>query len=259
MDVFNFKKITEISETEYMQSKIKQSFSRPLLFIVVVISTIFVMSVAFRVEDIQVSGNEHYTADEIINAVEIEQGDNLFFFDRFAAVSRVFAKLPYVDEVSVTRNLPNKVIIEIVESKALAYIVLGNENWTIDKDCKILGKVAEGEEASLIPVEGFDPGTLFIGEYLTDADESDRATVYLKKILDNIQGRNMSSLITKIDFSNVNNVVVYYNNRFIINLGDPNETDTKFGMVESAILQLREGDSGILDVTDALNTQFTPY
>ena len=102
------------------------SFSGPLTFAIVVVATIFVMSVFFRVSNIQVEGNTHYTDDEIIRAIDIEQGDNLFFFDRFAAISRVFAKLPYVEQLTVDRQLPNKVVITVVESKALAYLELGS-------------------------------------------------------------------------------------------------------------------------------------
>ena len=75
------------------------------MFFLVVVATIFVMSVFFRITNIQVEGNSHYTDEEIIRAIDIEEGDNLFFFDRFAALSRVFAKLPYVEEVSVERRM----------------------------------------------------------------------------------------------------------------------------------------------------------
>ena len=49
-------------------------------FVLVVIAAIFVMSVLFRVHDIRVEGNEHYTDEEIIKAIDIEDGDNLFFY-----------------------------------------------------------------------------------------------------------------------------------------------------------------------------------
>ena len=136
------------------------------MFFLVVVAVIFVMSVFFRVSDIQVRGNSHYSDEEIIRAIDIEEGDNLFFFDRFAALSRVFAKLPYIDEVSVERSLPNKVIITVSESQALAYIVLGEEKWTIDHSCKVLGKANDDELQGLIPIEGISPGTLMIGEPL---------------------------------------------------------------------------------------------
>ena len=123
---------------EYKKPRKRSVSGAILTFAVVVIAIVFLMSVFLRISDISVKGNEHYTDEEIIKAIDIEQGDNLFFFDRFAAISRVFAKLPYVEEVSLERQLPNKVIITVQECKALAYIAVGDENWTIDRSCKVL-------------------------------------------------------------------------------------------------------------------------
>ena len=110
---------------EYKKPRKRTVSGAILTFAVVVIAIVFLMSVFLRISDISVEGNEHYSDEEIISAIDIEQGDNLFFFDRFAAVSRVFAKLPYVEEVSLERQLPNKVIITVQECKALAYIAGG--------------------------------------------------------------------------------------------------------------------------------------
>ena len=155
---------------EYKKPRRRSVSGAILTFAVVVIATVFLMSIFLRINDIRVEGNEHYTDEEIIKAIDIEQGDNLFFFDRFAAISRVFAKLPYVEEVSVKRELPDRVIIRVAECKALAYIAVGDENWTIDHNCKVLGKATSGELGSLIRIEGIDPGTLLIGEKLTTSD-----------------------------------------------------------------------------------------
>lgn len=249
----------EDKRTEFMQPRRKSSLSGPLTFFILIIAVIFVLSVLFRVSSISVVGNSHYTDQEIINAIEIEQGDNLFFFDRFAAVSRVFAKLPYIEEVTVTRNLPNKVIIEVTETTAIAYIKLGKELWTLDHNCKILGKAAEGEEIGLIPVTGFNPGTLLINERLTTSDGSSRSVDFLEEIFHQIEGRNILTYITKIDFADPNNVKLYYGSRFTINIGDPYATEHKFSIIVSAISQLREGDIGIIDVSDAKTAHFKPY
>ena len=68
----------KISFKEYINS-----FSGPLMFFIIIVSVVFVLSVFLRVSDIRVEGNSHYTDEEIIRAIDIEEGDNLFFFDRF--------------------------------------------------------------------------------------------------------------------------------------------------------------------------------
>ncbi len=237
----------------------KTGVSGLLTFLIVVIAVIFMMSIFFRVSDIQVEGNEHYTDEEIIKAIDIEQGDNLFLFDRFAAISRVFAKLPYVEQVSVDRSLPNKVTISVVECKALAYLQVGDEEWTIDHSCKILGKAAEGELESLIPIFGVNPGTLMIGEKLLTADGDEALVDYIAQVLYQLQERGMATMVNKIDFSNPYAVKISYGNgKYIINLGGSSNVEYKFGMIVSVMSQLKDGDVGTIDVSDGTTAHFSP-
>lgn len=235
------------------------SLSGPLMFLVVVVAAIFVMSVFLRVSDISVEGNTHYTDTEIIRAIDIEEGDNLFFFDRFAAVSRVFAKLPYVEQVSVERSLPNKVVINVVESTALAYLELGDEQWTLDHSCKVLGKAAEGETADMIPVVGIDPGTLYIGETLTTADDNQAIVDQLAEILDQMEARSLNYSVTKLDMTDSSAVEFSYGGRFTVILGNGENIEHKFGMFVAVMDKLLEGDNGIIDVSDGVTGHFSPY
>ena len=131
----------------------------------------------------------HYTDQEIINATGLETGDNIFFFDKFATISRAYTKLPYLEEVVVERRLPGTLTIRVVESKALAYLAVGDEEWTIDRSCKVLGKAVEGETEQLIPIYGVQPGTLLIGERLARADGVEERVDYLSAVLGELQDR----------------------------------------------------------------------
>lgn len=242
---------------EFMKPRRQRSISAPLLFVIVEVALIFVMSVFFRVEDIEVNGNSHYTDNEIIRAIDIEEGDNLFFFDRFGALSRVFAKLPYIEEVSVERKLPNKVIIDVTESTALAYIVLGDENWTIDHRCKVLGKAASDEElANLIAVRGINPGTLLIGEPMQTEDDDLELVEYLAEVLSQIEDRGLASSVSQIDFADKNSVQFTYDGRITVEIGDSADTEYKFGMLVSVLGKLSSEDVGLLNLSDGATAHF---
>ncbi len=232
--------------------------SGPIMFFLVIVAVIFVMSVFFRVSDIQVDGNTHYTDEEIIRAIEIEEGDNLFFFDRFAALSRVFAKLPYIDEVTVERSLPNKVIITVTESRALAYIVLGEEKWTIDHSCKVLGKANDDELAGLIPITGISPGTLMIGEALQTADGDEGIVDYIAEVLYQLEARGLYADVGRIDFSDPDRVEFTLRGKYVVRIGNGSNVEYKFGMLMSALSQLQEGDVGIINVSDGNTARFSP-
>lgn len=235
------------------------SLSGPLMFLMVVVAAIFVMSVFFRVSDISVEGNSHYTDIEIIRAIDIEEGDNLFFFDRFSAVSRVFAKLPYIEQVSVERSLPNKVVINVVESTALAYLELGDEQWTLDHSCKVLGKAADGETANMIPVIGIDPGTLYIGETLTTADGNQALVDQLSEILFQMEARGLNFSVTKLDMTDSSAVEFSYDGKYTVMLGNSENIEHKFGMFVAVMDKLLEGDAGIINVSDGITGHFSPY
>ena len=256
---FSFKgtKVPEEELSGYMRAR-RRAFSGPLMFVVVVVAAIFVMSVFFRVEDIRVVGNQHYTAEEIIRAVDIEEGDNLFFFDRFAAVGRAFSKLPYIEAVTVERSLPNKVVITVEETTALAYLPLGEEKWTLDHNCKVLGKAAEGEEESLLPVVGMKAGTLMIGEIMeTESGETD-SVAYLAEVLDQIQARGMTDMVTSIDFSNTDSPEFDYGGKYTVVLGKHDKVEYKFGMFVTVLGMLKYGDVGVIDVSNGTTAHFSP-
>ena len=253
------RKLKTEEEERFSLRELVSSLSGPIMFFLVVVAVIFVMSVFFRVSDIQVRGNSHYTDEEIIRAIDIEEGDNLFFFDRFAALSRVFAKLPYIDEVSVERSLPNRVIITVTESQALAYIVLGEEKWTIDHSCKVLGKANDDELQGLIPIDGISPGTLMIGEPLQTSDGSEEIVDFIAEVLYQLEERGLYRQVGRVDFSNPRRVSFTYGDKYTVVLGDSGNIEYKFGMLVSAMSQLLEGDVGIINVSDGNTARFSPY
>ena len=112
---------------------------RPILtFVIIVLGVLLALSVFFRVSKITVDGNSYYTEEQIVQASGIEHGDNMFFVNRFSAASRIFAKLPYVQKVTINRKLPNHVVIEIAESQELGYVVSGDTYWAIDSNGKVV-------------------------------------------------------------------------------------------------------------------------
>jgi len=248
----------ESKHGEYRAPRRRSSLDALLTFLIMIVAIIFVMSVFFRVSDVRVEGNVHYTDEEIINASGIEKGDNLFFFDKFAAVSRAYTKLPYLEVVTVDRQLPNRVTINVEECQALAYLSIGDEEWTIDHSCKILGKANEDELEGLIPIYGIEPGTLMIGERL-ETKTGDTALVdSLAEILYQIEQRGMAGESRRIDFSNPYAILFVYTEKYNVILGGGGSIERKFAMLESVISQLKSGDIGTIDLSDINTAHFIP-
>lgn len=123
---------------------VRKALYGPGAFLIACAALIFLMSIFFRVKTVEVRGNSYYTAEEVELASGVVEGDNLFFINRFSVVSRIFTRLPYVEDVSLTRYLPNKVVIEISECQALACVSYEGQSWVIDRNCRMLTQAGPG-------------------------------------------------------------------------------------------------------------------
>jgi cell division protein FtsQ len=80
----------------------------------VVLALVLAMAVFFRVEHVQVSGAEQYSAEQIKEASGIQDKSSLFSLNLFHAVAKI-QSLDYVKDVRIGIHLPNTVWIEITE------------------------------------------------------------------------------------------------------------------------------------------------
>ena len=119
-----------------------------LVIILVVIAAGCV--VFFRVDEVTVDGESKYTAEEIIAASGIEQGDNLFLISPVQTGRKIASVLPYVDNVNVRRALPDGVVITVTECMPAAVIQGNGSWWIIDAKGKVLEQTASGTGAAVV-------------------------------------------------------------------------------------------------------------
>ena len=221
----------------------------PLMFVVVCIALIFGLSVFFRVSSIEVIGNSLYTPEEIIAASGIEQGDNLFFINRISTGSRIISKLPYVEFATVNRYLPNRLEIEITESSAIAWVEADDGKWSIDRGCKLLSRLEHQDAELLIQVKGLRAIAPEIGDGLVPGEADTPKVAYLSEILRRISALSIAADVSWIDMSDVSNPSFRFRERFTVKLGTDEDLDYKFQLLLTAVGELKEGDSGTLDLS----------
>lgn len=242
----------------------------PVMLIIVCASLIFAMSVFFRVSEIEVIGEGIYTEEEIIAAASIVEGDNLFFTNRLTAISNIYARLSYVELASVERQLPNKIVIEVSETTALAYIPVDmevvetttdeetgvevtttsyvTEYWVIDRNGKYLENANSGEVEGLIEIRGIDISVMDIGDNISEDDVSASMISYIKIILDQVQERGLVSYVKYLDFSSGETVVFSYDSRYTVTMSLYDNMEYSFGLLVSAVSKLANGDRGTIEI-----------
>ena len=236
----------------------RRTLYRPLTFFLIIVAIIFTMSVFFKVANIEVSGNSKYSKEEIISASGIHTGDNLFFINRIGAGSRVVVKLPYVDSVKITRSLPNSVTITVEESKAAACIQSGDELWSISSTGKFLSRLTEKDARLLPKVTGVTASDAQVGEIISVSKDDKAKLDYLLEILYQVQARSLVEKVANINVSDVNDASFEYDERFVVKLGENNNTEYKFGKLLSAVAQLKADDAGTLEISDSNKVTFRP-
>ena len=101
---------------------------------------IFSISGFFTVDSIEVRGNSHFTAEEIINIAHAVPGHNLLYDTGSTSIVEYLTQNPYIKSADVKRKLPSTLVISVKErSQACTfsydddYLVLDDEGILLKK------------------------------------------------------------------------------------------------------------------------------
>lgn len=167
--------------------------------------------VFFRANEIVVSGESRYSAEEIIAATGVEQGQNLFQLDKNAIVRKVLTQLPYIDTISLSRKLPDTLLITVTESQPVAALEYNGSWWLMDAR----GKLLEQGDATLSQgrawLLGLTPLSPSVGSTLAVEEGQETKLASLKALLEAMAERNMTSHITEfIDLTSESDIRLGY-------------------------------------------------
>ena len=112
----------ENNKTRKRRGKKKSAVYLVTVAVIMTAAVAVAMSMFFLVSEISVKGNEYYTSEEIIAASEIDSGNSIFLIDGSKTKETILDKLPYVDDISVERELPGNVYITVTESYPIAWV-----------------------------------------------------------------------------------------------------------------------------------------
>lgn len=176
---------------------------------------IFGATVFFQVETIAVSGNSRYTQQEIVDAVGIQTGDNLFRMNKFALIQQAEEQLPYLEKVVIRRSLPSTVVITVTEWEAVARVPGGDGEWLISVGGKLLEKADPSSKA--IPVTGVTALAPQPGQQIGVSQEENTRLDSLLSLLQVLEEQEMLSKVDSLDVSTTR-ILMGYEGRFQVKL-----------------------------------------
>lgn len=175
--------------------------------VAVVAAMVTACVIFFRVNQISVEGNSHYTAQEIIAASEIETGDNLVTLWTGQINRLVCDKLPYVQRVVVRHTLPDKVTLVVAERTVAATVEGQGGQWLMAADGYLLEPTNQNQGIEIVGLEVVDPQPGHPMEVSEDDKSKGEAIIPLMEALDQA---GMLDQCTKFDCSAASSVLVNY-------------------------------------------------
>ncbi len=220
-----------------------------MLFIVAIVGFVLAVTVFFKIDTIKAKGSGVYPQKIIIENSGVQVGDSLLLVSEKNISENLFFNLPYVGSVTIEKDLPSTLVINITDTVASAaisnnrgsYILINDEGKVLNADSKI---VTEG-----IPVvAGVEIESYKVGEIITfKTEETGDVLIQLLK------ASTKAGIIgmTEIDLTDVSAITMKYDNRIKILVGPAVKLETKILRAASAIdreNEINQYETGVLDL-----------
>ena len=203
-----------------------------LIFFLVALGT----SVFLKILKIEVTGISMYSEEDIIIASGIIQGDNMLLVNAGDVARKIYAALPYIQEVSINFSLPDKVRINVSETTAMAAIGYLEGAVLLDSAGRVLER-AEKKPDGLIEVKGFTPIDVKVGNALRADPSDDTRLRRLKDILPAIERAGIQDDVSYLDVTDVGNVNLKYMEQFTVIISGSGGALNRLGRLADAVVE----------------------
>ena len=184
----------------------------------------------FKIDYVQVTGNVANEKEIIVHKSGVSIGDNIFL-TRASKIVKNLKEIGNIEDVKVTKNYPNIIIIDIKENYVGAYINDANGITTIDNYGKVKAIKAENSAISGIQIKGLSDTDFKVGEDFSKDSEK------VKMILE-IMTRRYYGNVLSVDFSS-SDIVLEMKNSLKISFGTINDYSKKLKVIDVLLKKIQ--------------------
>lgn len=193
-----------------------------------------VLTVFFRIDTItiQVQGDRLYNDQDVIASAGIELGDNLFFVSEKKLNETLTDNMPYIKEVTIEREMPDTLIINVVYATSAAAIPYGNGYIIVDPEGKVLDNNSPIVPEGVPVVSGLSAVDPIEGQsiVLNDAENTEDFLA-ITKAIDDSGFENL----TEISFIKKGYFQLKYEDRITLKLGNMTNIAEKIDRAKAAV------------------------
>lgn len=184
----------------------------------------------WQLREITVIGNKYFTEEKIINIARLPSGENIFLIDPDETKAR-FSNIIQIKELRVSRKLPNKIVINIIERKPFAIAVIDNLTTLIDDEGFIISKqnlassIYKLDIAKYPVVRGISRKNLQKGIQLSVNERE-----FMNSAI-NLMSNFIDIGSIQIDLANKDDIVIYIEDIIKVKIGNMNDIERKIKIV----------------------------
>lgn len=214
------------------------------------------LTVFFLVTQIQVVGNAHYTAEEIVRTSGFQLEENLFRINKGAAAQKMKDNLPYIYETQIRRKLPSVIVISVTESSPVGAIGGGDNEILLDEFGRALEIAPTGTKGKFPAITGADAPTIHLGQGVFTKEQTQKNYSQLIQVL---QQTGDFDKITQINVSVPYDLTFSYEDRILVTLGDISDIEAKISSFSLVTHEKIGGqEKGELDISNPDEVHFIP-
>lgn len=229
-----------------------------LSFVVICVGVLLVLTVFFKINTINITGEKFYSNQQVVDCADIEVGDNLFSVNEKKLNEILTKELPYIKSVKLTRKLPDTLNIDVSLTREMAAMVNGEGYLLVDNTGKVLDKNAAMLRENVAFVSGVNVKKAQEGS-LVELNNDDVTQDFIT-IISTLESSEFSG-ITEISLSPKNEFKLIYEDRITIKLGTMENLAVKLQRAKVAIDKENQSGlktKGVLDLGTEPDVYFRP-
>ena len=239
------------------KKRVKRIIKWTSLALIIIAGAIFAFaSPLFNITQIEVINTNLLSKDKVISLSGIKKDQNIFRFLKSDVIKKI-KEDPYVQDVKINRQLPNKVQIDIEERQRNfsleflnGYAYINNQGYILEISQDKLNlpviKGASAEETNITPVKSLEQKDL------------EKLDVEIK-IMTIAKENELDEKVTSIDISNKNEYILYLESeKKTVYLGNQENLTTKM-LYTKKIIEKESGNEGTIYVNGDFTNKFKAY
>ena len=227
-----------------------------LTLVVVCAAAVLALTLFFKVESVEVTGNSRYSAQEIQDACGVSLGDNLYLLSKPDMVQRLHQQLPYIDEVRITRRLPNTLCVQVTEFSTVYAVEQEGTVWLLTSGGKIVETAAERGDTPLI--DGCELLAPSLGGDVSFALELQNRQESLFALLTALESAELTEGVRAIHLGDPTVLTMDYTERFSVEMPYSADYPRLLRYLTLVIEELETNLTGVIDLTRDGEPHFRP-